>query len=105
MFLALDIGNTNIVAGLFDGEDIQAQWRVSTTQRTADEFAVFFKVAFDAHDLHFLDVKGVAISSVVPTLTPQAVELARRYFKVEPLVIGHDTDTGLRNEYEDPRAV
>jgi type III pantothenate kinase len=105
MLLALDIGNTNIVAGLFDGGELSQEWRVSTAPRTADEFAVFFKVAFDAHDLHFLDVKGVAISSVVPSLTPQAVALARQYFQVEPMVVGHDTETGLTNEYDDPRAV
>jgi type III pantothenate kinase len=105
MLLALDIGNTNIVAGLFEGRVLRSQWRISSSERTADEFAAFFKIAFDAHDLHFLDVRGVVVSSVVPSLTPQAALLARQYFRVEPLIVGRDTDTGLSNEYDDPRAV
>jgi type III pantothenate kinase len=105
MLLALDIGNTNIVAGLFEGEVLRAQWRLSTIERTADEFAAFFNIAFEARELSFRDIRGVAISSVVPSLTPQAALLARQYFHLEPLVVSHDTDTGLKNEYDEPRAV
>jgi type III pantothenate kinase len=105
MLLALDIGNTNIVAGLFDGAVLRARWRLSSGARTADEFAAFFKIAFEARELHMRDVRGVAISSVVPSLTPQTALLARQYFRCEPLIVGHDTDTGLTNEYDEPRAV
>jgi type III pantothenate kinase len=106
MFLALDIGNTNIVAGIFDGEELRAQWRLSTQRdRTADEFAVFLKIAFEAKGFGFADLDGVAISSVVPSLTPQAARFARDYLKCEPLVIGPDTDTGLVNDYDRPREV
>jgi type III pantothenate kinase len=106
MLLALDIGNTNITAGVFDGARLAAQWRLSTRRdRTADELAVFLKVALDAWDFHFADIQGVAISSVVPTLTPQASLLASRYFSCTPLIVGPNTDTGLINEYENPREV
>ena len=105
MLLALDIGNTNIVAGLFDEEKLAAQWRLSSRQYTADELAAFFKIAFDARGFAFSQIEAVAISSVVPGLTPQAALLAQEYFHTEPLVVGHDLDIGLGNEYGDPRAV
>ena len=106
MLLALDIGNTNITAGVFDGPNLLAQWRLSTRRdRTADELAVFLKVALDAWNFHFADVHGVAISSVVPTLTPQAALLATKYFGCAPMIVGPHTDTGLVNEYENPREV
>lgn len=106
MLLALDIGNTNIVAGVFDGIELRAQWRLSTHRdRTADEFAVFLKVALEAKGFHFDNFSGVAISSVVPSLTPQAARFARDYLKCEPVVIGPETNTGLINDYDRPREV
>lgn len=106
MLLAIDIGNTHIVAGVFEGEVLRATWRLSSHgERTADELAVFLKIAFDAKNIGFADVRGVAISSVVPALTPQAVLLAQQYFQIEPLVIGHQTETGLINEYSQPAEV
>ena len=106
MFLALDIGNTNIVAGVFDGAALRVQWRLSTQrERTSDEFAVFLKVAFEARGLSFADIDGAAISSVVPSLTPQTVRFVRDYLICEPVVIGPDTQTGLINDYDRPREV
>jgi type III pantothenate kinase len=106
MLLAIDIGNTHIVAGVFDGEVLRATWRLSSKgERTADEFAVFLKIAFDAENIHFAEIAGIAISSVVPSLTPQAKLLAKQYFELEPLVIGHQTETGLINEYSQPHEV
>jgi type III pantothenate kinase len=106
MLLALDIGNTNIVAGVFDGLLLRAQWRLSTHRdRTADEFAVFLKLALEAKGYSFAEITGVAISSVVPSLTPQATRFACDYIGCEPLVIGPDTDTGLVNDYDRPREV
>ncbi len=106
MLLAIDIGNTHIVAGVFEGEELRATWRLSSKgERTADEIAVFLKIAFEAEEIRFPDICGVAISSVVPALTPQAQLLAEQYFQVQPLVIGHETKTGLINEYSQPREV
>ncbi len=106
MLLALDIGNTNIVVGIFDGDVLAAQWRLSTQrERTSDELAAFLHIALDARDIHFADIRAVAISSVVPPLTPQAARLARDYFGCEPLVVGPNTKTGLINDYDDPQAV
>ncbi len=106
MLLALDIGNTNIVAGVFEGAILRAQWRLATQRdRTADEFAVFLKVALEIKGFTFGDLDGVAISSVVPSLTPQAARFARDYLECEPVVIGPETDTGLINDYDRPREV
>jgi len=106
MLLAIDIGNTHLVAGIFDGDRLHAHWRLSTQrERTSDELAAFLQVAFDSHHLHFSQITGVAISSVVPSLTPQAALLARQYFHLEPLVVGKETETGLINEYENPAEV
>lgn len=101
MLLALDIGNTNIVIGIFDGSQLVAQWRLSTRREmTSDELAAFLKTAIDARDLKFGDVQGVAVSSVVPSLTPQTVRLAREYFGCHALVVGPKTDLGLVNDYQ-----
>jgi type III pantothenate kinase len=106
MLLALDIGNTNITAGVFDGEELAEQWRISTQRdRTADELAALLKVLFETRDLQFSDVRGVAVSSVVPSLTPQAALLSTRYFCCEPLIVGPGTDTGLINDYSNPSEV
>jgi type III pantothenate kinase len=106
MLLTLDIGNTNITAGVFAGEKLVAQWRLSTrAERTSDELAAFLSVALGARAIAFADIKGVAVSSVVPALTPDASQLARDYFGVEALVLGPQTDTGLVNDYDSPHEV
>ena len=106
MLLVLNIGNTNISVGLFNGPDLSAQWRLSTLrERTADELATFLQVALDAHGIRFRDIEGIAISSVVPPLTLQATLLANKYFCLNPLVVGPQTDTGLVNDYDNPHEV
>ena len=106
MLLVLDIGNTNITAGVFEKETLVAQWRLSTHRdRTSDEFAVWLFGAFALKNLNFADVAGVAISSVVPSLTPAAALLARDVFNVQALVVNQETDTGLHNVYDAPRDV
>lgn len=106
MLLALDVGNTNITAGLWQGETLHSQWRLATRRdATADEFATFLFVALQARQLSFQDISGVALSSVVPSLTPQAINMSRTYLGHEAVVINHSTDMGLKNAYEDPKAV
>ncbi|HEX8551731.1 MAG TPA: type III pantothenate kinase [Abditibacteriaceae bacterium] len=106
MLLVLDIGNTNITAGVFQGETLAAQWRLSTQRdRTVDEFAVWLAGAFSLRDIQFADISGVAISSVVPSLTPAAAQLARDFFGVNALIVNAETHTGLQNVYDAPRDV
>ena len=106
MLLAFDIGNTNLTIGVWRGDELAAQWRYATRRdATSDELGANLYVSFQTAGFSFQDVTGVAISSVVPTLTPQSVRFARDYFGIEPLVVSHELDLGLKNRYDDPRAV
>jgi type III pantothenate kinase len=96
MLLCIDIGNTNIKLGLFDGETICCHWRVSTDPaRLADEYAMLLLNLLAAEGLRPGNVTGCAISSVVPALTQIFSELSQRYFKQEPLVIRPGVNTGM----------
>ncbi len=106
MLLALDIGNTNITAGLWRGDELAAQWRFATRREaTSDEIAANLWVSFQVAGFGFGEVTGAAIASVVPTLTPQSAKFAREILRVEPVVVSHDLEIGLKNRYDDPRAV
>jgi type III pantothenate kinase len=96
MLLCIDIGNTNIKLGLFEGEQICCHWRITTDPaRLADEYAMLLLNLLSAERLRSDDVTGCAISSVVPALTQVFTELALRYFKQETLVIRPGTNTGI----------
>ena len=100
MLLAIDVGNTNIVLGVFapDGR-LVADWRWSTDHgRMADEYAVLLTGSLREMDLVRGDVRGIVLASVVPPLTTTFRELAQRYFACEPLVVhaGLRTDVPLR---------
>jgi len=106
MLLALDIGNTNIVAGLFDRDSLINTWRLATRRQcTGDEMAIFLKSTFELCDMNFSDVDGIVISSVVPSLTPEAEKMAQKYFSCPWLIVNSQTDIGLKNAYDNPREV
>lgn len=106
MILVFDVGNTNIVLGVYADRQLTQHWRVSTDKsRTADEYAVVIKNLFDFCGLKFEDIKAVVISSVVPPVMPILETLTRRYFRVEPLVIGPGVKTGMPIIYDNPREV
>lgn len=106
MILVFDVGNTNIVLGVYKERTLIHHWRVSTDEsRTVDEYAVVIKSLFDLGDLAFRNIKAIVISSVVPPVMPTLEDLARKYFGVEPLVIGPGVKTGMPIVYENPREV
>lgn len=106
MLLAIDIGNTNVVLGVFDKEKLVENWRVGTnTQITPDEYAMIFKDLFGFAKLEFRQIKGVIISSVVPPLLPVMVEMSSKYFKIEPMVVTHKIKTGITIRYDNPKEV
>ncbi len=106
MLLAIDIGNTNIVLGLYDGAQLQDSWRAATdSRRTADEYAVMIYNFLTRRGYRTEQVTDCAISSVVPALTPVFRELAQRYWEIEPLVVGVDIDLGLRVLTDTPSEV
>lgn len=106
MLLVLDIANTNIKLGMFDGDKLKATWRISTgVQRMADEYAVMLYNLLKHEGIDFKDVKKVAMSCVVPPLMTTFNELFERYFKIQPLVVGPGIKTGVRIRYPNPREV
>lgn len=103
MLCAIDIGNTNIVLGLFDGPTLRAQWRISTHHhRTADEYAALINDLLRSQGLELHKVTGVIFSCVVPALSPVFHELSRRIVKIEPLEVGHAIASGLTLRIDNP---
>jgi type III pantothenate kinase len=106
MLLAIDIGNTNIVLGVFEGNRLKGNWRIATSlAKTSDEYGILVLDLFHANGLRTDRISGVILSSVVPPLTPIFVETSRRYFHSDPLIVDGAMDTGLLNRYEPPRDV
>ena len=106
MLLAIDIGNTNIVLGLYDGPRLVVHWRLATQRdRTPDEYAVTVLQLFAHAGLGPDAVTAAIIASVVPPLTPTFCDLCRGRFRCEPLVVGPDLDTGITIRYESPADV
>lgn len=104
MLFAVDIGNTTIKLGLYDGAQRREVWRLATErQRLTDEYAVLVHNLFELGGYDWSNVKGCAISCVVPPLTEVWTQLARRYLNVEPIVIGPGVKTGMRLLIDTPR--
>ena len=88
MLLAIDIGNTHLVLGIFKGDQLVHSWRVVTRRnRTFDEYAVLFRNLFELEGISSKDIEGMVISSVVPPLNKTFESLAKQYFSLEPLFI------------------
>ncbi|MBI2174921.1 MAG: type III pantothenate kinase, partial [Candidatus Omnitrophica bacterium] len=106
MLLAVDIGNTNVTLGVFDGEKLVATWRMATdVHRMADEYAVLMLDLLRHHGLEASDIKEVAMCNVVPPLTTTFLDISQRYFQVTPLVVGAGVKTGVRIRMDNPREV
>ncbi len=106
MLLTIDIGNTNITLGLYQGEKLGPRWRLATDhERMPDEYGLQF-YGLITHSGHTIEeVRGVSLASVVPPLTGKIVAACRQYLCQDPLVIDAGVRTGVRIRYEDPRAV
>lgn len=106
MLLTIDIGNTNIVVGGFDGAHLVASWRVQTdAARLPDEYAVLLDGLLHYVNRSLADVSAAVLCSVVPALTTTFDELTRRYCHCEPIIVGPGTRTGVKILYENPREV
>ncbi|MHB8628189.1 MAG: type III pantothenate kinase [Aggregatilineales bacterium] len=102
MLLALDIGNTNVLIGLWDGVAWTQTWRVRTVRdKMPDEYAVLLRNFLGS----FESIHAVAISSVVPSLTSAFTELCKRYFQLEPLVVSTRINTGIAVRVDQPEQV
>jgi type III pantothenate kinase len=106
MLLAIDVGNTHTVLGIYDGDRLVADWRMaSLTHRTVDENWLTIKSFCADAQIPLAGINGVGISSVVPDLTDVFESLARKYFKVEPVTVTASLDLGIRVLYTDPAVV
>jgi len=104
--LCIDIGNTNIVLGTYQGRDLTAHWRISTdAQRMPDEYGMLIMQMLQHSGQHPRDTQSIALCSVVPPLTLSFEELCQRYFGRLPLVVGAGVKTGVRIRVDNPREV
>src|ERR1700726_3573883 len=106
MLLVIDVGNTNIVYGLFAAEKLLHQFRVESGRgRTADEYAVTLRQLLAMNDVAPKEVTAAILASVVPSLTEPMSDLVKRAFGHEALVVGPGIRTGMSILYENPREV
>ena len=106
MLLVFDVGNTNIVMGVFNGSELVADWRISTKRdRTSDEYGIILKDLFAVANLDMSSVEAAVISTVVPPLTFVIERACKKYLNNTPLVVGPGIKTGLPINYENPREV
>ena len=106
MLLTIDIGNTNIIAGVFDGDRLIAHGRVATDDaRTADEYGITFLDVLRTRGVKTATIGAVVLSSVVPPLTPVLAKMSQNYFHSTPLIVTSDLDTGLTFRLEQPQDI
>jgi type III pantothenate kinase len=106
MLLAIDVGNTNIVLGVFDGDTLVQSWRLQTLrERTADELGLLVDGLFAHSRIERVQIRGIILGSVVPPLTPTIKAMAQRYFGVQALTIEPGLDTGMPILYDNPSEV
>lgn len=106
MLLAVDIGNTNITLGVFEGEQLRAAWRLATdVHRMADEYAAMLLNLLPHENITPSDIKEVSMCNVVPPLTTTFIALFQRYFQTRPLVVGAGVRTGVSIRMDNPREV
>lgn len=106
MLLTIDIGNTNLTLGLYEGDKLGAHWRLATDHnRMPDEYGLQFLGLLQNAEKSLKDITGIALASVVPPLTGRVIQACREYLKQEPLVVDTGIKTGIKVRYEDPKAV
>jgi type III pantothenate kinase len=106
MLLAIDIGNTNLTLGLYNGDNLGRHFRLATDHaRMPDEYGLQFLGLLQNAGRTVAELTGVVLASVVPNLTGRVIQACREYLKQEPLVVDAGVKTGIRIRYEDPKAV
>src|SRR5687767_9899741 len=106
MLLAIDVGNSNIVLGVFDGDRLTESWRLVTMrERAADELGILVTHLFERSRIDLARVDGIILSSVVPPLTRTLEEMCERYFGLRPLTVDPASNTGMPVLYQPPTDV
>ncbi len=106
MLLVIDVGNTNIVFGVYQDKELLYDWRIATEKdRTSDEYGLLFEQIFRYNGIDPKDVENVIISSVVPPLMHTLPAMSMKYFNINPIVVGPGVKTGMNIKYDNPREV
>jgi type III pantothenate kinase len=106
MLLAMDVGNTNTVLGVFRGKELVAHWRLTTARdQTVDEYGILTRQLFTVAGLSAEEIRGVIIASVVPSLNPTLLEMASHYFGAKALFVEPGIKTGMPVHYDNPQEV
>ena len=106
MLLVIDVGNTNIVFGIYKDDELLYDWRISTSKdRTSDEYGLVFNQIFQFNGINPKDIKNIIMSSVVPPLMHTIPTMSMRYLGVDPMIVGPDLDTGINIKYDNPDEV
>ena len=106
MLLVVDVGNTNVVLGMYDGSVLKAHWRLATDAKTtADEYGILFTNLLASAGIVPTQTSGAIMSSVVPTLTATFETLIEQYFGQRPLIVTSESDTGLTIRYANPKEI
>ncbi|UCD86160.1 MAG: type III pantothenate kinase, partial [Deltaproteobacteria bacterium] len=106
MLLAIDVGNSNIILGVYEGPKLVEDWRLSTDkEKTPDEYFILIKDLFRFRKISTQKVKSLIISCVVPTMLYTLEEMGEKYFHTSPLVVGPGIKTGIRIHVDNPREV
>ena len=104
MLLAIDVGNTNIVLGVFEGDRLVESWRLATdNNRSADEYGTIINSMFNYAKISAGDIDDVIISSVVPSLLFTLEHMCLKYYDRNPVVVEQGIKTGIKVRYDDPR--
>jgi len=106
MLLAIDIGNSNIVLGVYEGKKLVTHWRLQTdAERTADEYGVLISYLVSAHSIHRDQIDAIIASCVVPPMLGMVQELGEKFFGRSPLIVGPGVKTGMPILYDSPKDV
>jgi type III pantothenate kinase len=106
MLLAVDVGNTNIVFGVFEKDRLITHWRVVTARdRTVDEYKLLLKELFELDGISVSDVDGISVSCVVPPVITALERACIDLYKVKPFIIGPGIKTGISILYDNPKEV
>jgi type III pantothenate kinase len=106
MLLVIDVGNTNIVLGIYDGEHLVDNWRIWTERdRTSDEYGILVRNLFSSRSISFGGIEAIAISCVVPPMLNMLLELSERYFQRKPLIVEFGMNIGMPVLTDNPMEV
>ena len=106
MIFVLDVGNTDIVLGVYSGKKLVDHWRISTDKnKTSDEYKILIYQFFQYNNLDTKDIKDVVIASVVPNIMYSLEKAMEKLFNISPLIVGPGIKTGVNIKYDDPAEV